>query len=305
MKKALSSWNLFWFEHDNLLGLAAMRVLLCGSMLYMYLFRIFRMEDYSAGTWIPRELSAEALPKLLQPAFSWMFWPDTLSPVMHVILIVLLFFLLLGVGGRWLMWMAWIINAGFIQRNYSVNFGADIIANLLLFYMAFTQSCARLSIIPRQNTQPQSDFVTSAFTRMIQVQMCAIYAFTGWEKLKGGTWWDGTALWSVMANPQMTTMDFTFLRDISFIFPLLAYATVIFEVYFPVMVAWSKTRHVWLSIGVGFHLGIAFLMGLFPFATVMLSSYFLFMDKGLLERMLLTCQGAARRNSFKNFGPEV
>lgn len=285
IQKALSNWNRFWFEYDNLLGLAWMRILLCASMLYMYIFRMFGMEFYSQESWIPRAMSAEALPPLLQPAFSWMFWPDSWSPVFHLALIVLLLLLLLGIGGRWIMWLAWIINSAFIQRNYSVNFGADIIANLLLFYMSFTQSCARLSVL---KTKPaQADFVTSAFTRMMMVQMCAIYAYTGWEKLKGGSWWDGTALWNVMANPQMTTWDYTFLREVPFIFPLLAYATIIFEMYFPVMVTIPRTRHLWLILGLVFHAGIAVFMGLVPFATVMVSSYFLFMDKGLLERFSL------------------
>lgn len=284
IKKYAGKWNRFWFEYDNLLGLACMRVVLCATLLYMYIFRMFNMDHYAADSWIPREISAETMPKLLQPAFSWMFWPDSLSTAMHIILIILLLLLLLGIGGRYLMWMAWIINAAFIQRNYSVNFGADIIGNLLLFYMCFTQSCARLSLVNKAKESVRADFVTSAFSRMIQVQMCAIYAFTGWEKLKGGTWWDGTALWNVMANPQMTTMDYTFLREVPFLFPLLAYATIIFEIYFPVMVAWPKTRHFWLFFGLGFHAGIAFLMGLLPFATVMVSTYFLFMDKGLLAR---------------------
>ncbi len=46
---------------------------------------------------------------------------------------------------------------------------------------------------------------------------------------------DGTALWSVMANPQMTTMDFSFLKNIPWVIPVMAYVTILFEIYFPVM----------------------------------------------------------------------
>ena len=153
----------------------------------------------------------------------------------------------MGIGGRAIMWLTWIINMGFIQRNYSVNFGADIIATLFLFYMSFTQSCERLSILNWKKAKipnVSSNMISSMMMRMMQVQISVIYAYTGWEKLKGASWWDGTALWSVMANPQMTTADFSFLRAFPWSIPILAYSTIIFEMYFPAMVAKIGRAHV-------------------------------------------------------------
>ncbi|WP_374080392.1 HTTM domain-containing protein [Bdellovibrio bacteriovorus] len=289
IKKLWSMWDRFWFAPQDLLGLAFMRVLLCGTMVYMYVVRLMNMSYYGENSWIPRSMALEALPELYRPLFLWCIWPDSLNLVMHVLLVVLLVLLTLGIGGRWLMWMAWVINMGFIQRNYSVNFGADIIATLFLFYMSFTQSCERLSVLNllRKKTAFQfSDTLSSVMIRMMQVQICVIYAYTGWEKLKGGSWWDGTALWSVMANPQMTTMDFSFLRSVPWSIPVLAYTTIIFEVYFPAMVAWPKTRNLWLLAGFFFHAGIGVFMGLGPFATTMVSTYFLFLNPLVLEQVV-------------------
>jgi len=287
MKKLWNHWEQFWFAPQNLLGLAFMRILLCGTMVYMYMVRLYNIDYYGDNSWIPRSLALEAMPDLYRPLFLWCFWPDSWNLAMHILLVVLLVLLTLGVGGRWLMGIAWIIDAGFIQRNYSVNFGADIIAALFLFYMSFTQSCERLSILNlwrKKTSFRKSDTLSSLMIRMMQVQICVIYAYTGWEKLKGGSWWDGTALWSVMANPQMTTMDFSFLRNIPWSIPVIAYLTILFEVYFPAMVAWPKTRTLWLSLGLFFHAGIGVFMGLGPFATTMVSTYFLFMDPLILER---------------------
>ncbi len=165
-----------------------MRILLCGTMLYMYVLRLFMMEYYTDASWIPRSMALEIMPDLYRPYFLWDFWPDSLNLVMALLLVAFLFLLMIGIGGRWLMWATWIINAGFLQRNYSVNFGADIIAALFLFYMSFTQSCERLSIVNlfRHKTAfKMSDTLSSAMIRMMQVQICVIYAYTGWEKLKG------------------------------------------------------------------------------------------------------------------------
>ncbi|WP_374028668.1 HTTM domain-containing protein [Bdellovibrio bacteriovorus] len=286
MKQLWQRWDRFWFAPQNLLGLAWMRIVLCGTMLYMYIIRFANLKYYTDESFIPRSLALEVMHDLYRPFFLWSFWPDSMNFAAHLLLVVLLLLLTLGVGGRWVMWLAWVINAGFIQRNYAVNFGADIIAALFLFYMSFTQSCERLSILNlwrKKTVFKESDTMSSLMIRMMQFQICVIYGYTGWEKLKGGSWWDGTALWSVLANPQMTTLDFSFLRAIPWVIPVIAYLTIIFEVYFPVMVAWPKTRYLWLLLGVGFHIGIGVFMGLGPFATTMMSTYFLFLEPRHLQ----------------------
>jgi hypothetical protein len=210
---------------------------------------------------------------------------------MHAILVVGLLLLTMGIGGRILMVITWVLTMGFMQRNYAQNFGADVIAALMMFYMLFTNSCARLSVlnlIGKRADFKKSGMLTSMMIRMMQFQICVIYGYTGWEKLKGGSWWDGTALWSVMANPQMTTMDFSFLRYAPWMIPIVAYLTIIFEVYFPVMVAWPKTRYLWLILGVFFHAGIGLFMGLGPFALVMMSTYFLFINPLILEQKVVS-----------------
>ncbi|UOF02029.1 HTTM domain-containing protein [Bdellovibrio reynosensis] len=290
MKRLWQRWDDFWFAPQSLLGLAFMRILLCGTMFYLYSVRLSNLHYYTDESWIPKSLAIEVMPELSRPLFLWAFWPDSFNPLMHGLLVFFLGCLTLGVGGRIFAALAWVIGAGFIQRNYSVNFGADIIANLFLFYMIFANSCERLSIINlfRKKTYfKNADILSSLMIRMMQFQICVIYAYTGFEKLKGGSWWDGTALWSVMANPQMTTMDFSFLRSIPWIIPIMAYLTILFEVYFPAMVAWPKTRNVWLLIGVAFHMGIGVFMGLGPFATTMMSTYFLFIDPLILEQKVL------------------
>ncbi|XGC82468.1 HTTM domain-containing protein [Bdellovibrio bacteriovorus] len=290
MKRLWQRWDDFWFAPQSLLGLAFMRILLCGTMFYLYSIRLFNLHYYTDESWIPKSLAIEVMPELSRPLFLWAFWPDSLNPLMHGLLVFFLGSLTLGIGGRIFTAAAWVIGAGFIQRNYSVNFGADIIANLFLFYMIFANSCERLSVINlfRKKTYfKNADMLSSLMIRMMQFQICVIYAYTGFEKLKGTSWWDGTALWSVMANPQMTTMDFSFLRSIPWIIPIMAYLTIIFEVYFPAMVAWPKTRNLWLLIGVAFHMGIGVFMGLGPFATTMMSTYFLFIDPLILEQKVL------------------
>ncbi len=290
IKTLLSKWDHFWFGPQNLLGLGMMRAVLCGTMFYMYAVRMFNLRYFSEGSWITKSTSWIAMPELYRPPFMWNLWPDSWSVVLHSVFVLFLFLLTLGIGGRILMMITWVLTMGFMQRNYSVNFGADVIAALFMFYMMFTNSCERFSVLNiwrKKKTFVSSDLLSSVMIRMMQVQISVIYGYTGWEKLKGGSWWDGTALWSVMANPQMTNFDFSFLRSIPWVIPVAAYLTIIFEVYFPVMVTWPKTRYLWLCLGALFHAGIGIFMGLGPFATGMMSTYFLFIDPLILEQRVI------------------
>jgi hypothetical protein len=286
--KAIQAWDHFWFAPKDLLGLALMRILLCGTLLGTYIVRQFNMEYYSDQSFIPRNMIIDLFPDGFKPGFIWFFWPDSWASGMHLVLIGLLALLTVGIGGRWIAWAAWVIDIAFMQRNYAANFGADVIGSIFLFYLAFTQSCERLSIVSlwKKKTQfKMSDTVSSFFMRMIQIQICIIYAYTGFEKLKGGTWWEGTALWSVFANPQMVAFDLTFFRYLPWLVSMIGFVTILFESYFPVMMLNKNTRYPWLVMGVGFHVGIAAMMGLWPFSLGMISTYFLFIEPQDFHKM--------------------
>ena len=111
------------------------------------------------------------------------------------------------------------------------------------------------------------------------MQICTIYMYTGFEKLKGNTWWDGTALWTVFANPQFSQFDFKFLSHVPLFFVLSTFLSVLFEIYFAPMMLHKTYRKYWLLAGVIFHISIGILLGLMAFSLVMLSTYVLFIDR--------------------------
>lgn len=290
MKKRLSQlwriWSEFWFEPQGLLNLALFRVVLCGTLFGMYSDRLRDVSlFYSDQSLVPRSLALQVIPQFLRPPFETFFWLDSQAVFFHTLLVLGLLLLTLGVGGRLLTWFVWILHISFLQRNYSVAFGADLIGGIFLLYLAFTQSCERLSLWKffRKTKSAPCDELTSVFYRMIQVQLCVIYAYTGMEKLKGSSWWDGTALWSVFANPQMVIGDLTWMRYVPYVIVFLTFATVLFEIYFPVLVWNLKARKYLLMMGVSFHCGIGFVMALWSFALIMMSPYVLFLSRERLE----------------------
>lgn len=269
---------LFENQTPELLGL--MRILLCGTLFYLACFRHLNIEQYTAESMIPRDMALGMFPDFYRPFFAFFVWPDRWAASAHLLLMALYLLNTFGLSNRIVMFVTWAIAQGFIQRNYSILFGADMIGNLLLFYLSFTKSNDYFSLKSKilKTTTAKNDLLSSVFYRLIQFQICIIYGYTGFEKLKGVTWWDGTALWTVLANPQFTNYDLIFLRHFPIVFAIGTFVTIIFEVYFPVMVAVRKTRPYWLGSGVLFHLGIGMVLSLMPFSLVMCAPYFLFLS---------------------------
>ena len=288
-KKYISEIKLFLFLQDHKERLAAFRIVLCGTLFYIACYRQLVVEQFGENALIPRAQAFAIFPDYYKPLIQLFFWPDGIAYIVHFIYIILLLAATLGILNRPFLFLTWVLAQGFIQRNYSVLFGADVIGTLLLFYLAFTncQSCYTIKNLfsklktasAEHNPNHWGDQISSLFFRLLQIQIFTIYMYTGFEKLKGTTWWDGTALWTVFVNPQFTGYDLVFLKSFPLFFAIGTFVTIVFEVYFPVMVAFRKTRYLWLGMGILFHLQIGILLSLMSFSLVMASTYFLFLDR--------------------------
>lgn len=299
ISRCLRAWSSFWFSPVPLLNLAVFRLILTAALLVMYISRHSSIQLFFSDEGIlPKSLALEVLPEFYRPAINLSFWPDSMLFLVHGIFLLSLLLVFLGVGNR-------IVSAGvgifcvyldqaFMQRNMGVLFGADQIGGIFLMYLALTNHNQYLSLSSwlkkSKKTADQmsadSDLLTSMFYRLIQVHLCIIYAYTGFEKLKGASWWDGTALWSVFANPQFVVADLTWVRHLPGVIAIVSFSTILFEIYFPALVWVKATRKPLLVLGVLFHSSIALLMALHSFAMIMLAPYILFVSPDFIAASL-------------------
>lgn len=274
---ALNQLKNFLFSNEPRPQLGLFRVLLCGNLFYIACWRHLDIEQLGPNALIPRDMALQVFPEFYRPWVQWFFWPDASVEYVHLILIGLLASATLGFSNRFFLFLTWVLHQGILNRNYAINFGADSIGGLFLFYLSFTNACEYYTL--KAKSSPKISDLSSVVYRLIQIQICIIYSYTGFEKLKGTTWWDGTALWTVFANPQFSQFDLKWMSRFPWFFPFGTFLTVIFEIYFVAMVCHPKLRKYGLAIGVIFHLGIGFLLGLMPFSLVMLATYFLFLTR--------------------------
>jgi hypothetical protein len=220
----------------------------------------------------------------------------TLSRVLHTIYVVLVGLSALGVLGRSVGWLLVLFHVVFFYRNPAAIDGSDFVCSFWLFYLSFAKTNDHFSILNyfRKNKTTEfsekSDFMSSAAFRLVQIQLCIIYGYTGLEKVRGITWWRGDAVWNAMANSQMVILDLGFMRHLPEISIAMSYLTVLWEVYFPVLVWNEKFRPWMLALGIMFHGSIAILFGLPDFSLYMLSAYFLFIPESTCRWMIQRIQ---------------
>lgn len=168
--------------------------------------------------------------------------------------------------------LALITHASLMYRNPAQAYGLDFTAS---FYFLF--SIAMSTNKPRERMSEREKTWVSIGLRLSQIQLCVIYFYAGVKKLLGPAWWQGDAIWNMVANPVVARFDWTWMGHVPLLILGLTYLTVLWETYFPVLIWTRAGRLPMLVVGVFMHLGIATTMALPCFGFAMMSIYFLFL----------------------------
>lgn len=296
-----NAWNRFWFDPADPLCLGAIRILTGAMLCYNLLVWSVDLESFFSDHGLqPRE----AIRTLYRGRFVFSFWlwlgDEYLWPVHCLCLIVAALFCL-GYAGRITSMMAFVITISYSQRVPVANFGLDQILALLCFYLSLGPCSASLSLdywirqrklrrascahadaaktkTMESHDVPQRYASARMSLRLIQLHLCAIYFWAGMSKLKGGSWWTGEALWRVIANAEYQTIDLTWMAWVPWLPFLIAHLTVLWEIFFIVLV-WNPRLRPWvLTIGTGMHFGIGAFLGMWTFGLIMAFAYLTFAD---------------------------
>ncbi|PWU19942.1 MAG: hypothetical protein C5B49_05090 [Bdellovibrio sp.] len=194
--------------------------------------------------------------------------------------------------------------------NYSRTFldGGSNLLHLVLFYMIFLAGFPHNSVKVRQSFGARaakaqvSAFGTSAGPRvgchfwrissrwallMIQLQVAVVYAVAGLTKIRGNLWTGGVALYYVEnADPFRNEFLQQLILKAPILTVILTYSIVLFQISFPWMVWFSRTRRYYVFAGTLLHLGIAFGTNLFMFGVTMCLMYLSFCEDGEAKAIL-------------------
>jgi len=247
---------------------------------------------------------------------AWSIWYHVTDPqwipATHALVLVVLFLFLIGFCTRVSSVLAWLATVSYMQRAPTTTDGMDTILNLLMLYLMIGPSGAALSVdrliargwakrqarraglpVP-QGVPPQVG--ANLALRLLQVHLCIIYLVAGLSKLQGNAWWNGTATWLTLANPEYSPIRshffysfLQFLCNHRVLWELAMTGGVAFtlavEIGFPFLVWRKSLRGKMLVMAALMHVGIAVLMGLTTFSLTMMTLLLTFTPPEWIHRL--------------------
>lgn len=179
-------------------------------------------------------------------------------------------------------------------RNIYLLDGGDNIITALLPFFFFIQSN---SLCKGYNTIMEKWKLTSNYylqklthycTLGILIQICIVYFFAGLHKLQGDVWLDGTALYYILNSSDFSAYAINeYLTSFPFIVYSMTWFTIAFQLLFPLLVWFNKTRLSMLFLGILLHLGILIFMRIDNFSFIMLACYAVFFTDEEYDRVQL------------------
>jgi hypothetical protein len=283
LANAYRGWCHFFFEADATDPMKILRILLGLLLLTAYAIRALDHSFYfDANGVLDLEKMLDSFP--MKYRWSFLIWfPGHLSlKICTGLFLLSLGTLTLGIFPRVSAFVAYLLHVSFMHRNMAIVYGLDMISAFLLFYLSFTRTDAK----PKKGSW--AAMLSSSALRLTQIQVCVIYAYSGWEKLKGLSWWKGEAIWAVVANTQIARWNMDWMAHLPLLISFATYATVLFEVYFPVLIWLRKWRPWVLALGLLLHFGIGMVVFIPFFAALMVVTYASFLTpeeaRGVLQR---------------------
>lgn len=267
------TWSRFWFEPLPAERLALPRILfgaaLVSDQLVQYLPRFARF--FGPASVAPAGLED----RWLLDRWQWTVW---LTGSDHAAVPIVLFVawvasavaMTLGWHTRTSTAACWFLTVCFRQLNPRILNGGDKALLDALFILALAPAGTALSLDARGRgaAARTAGLVPAWPVRLLQLQLCTIYCTTGLAKLvqgldfahgwptASGTWWEGTAVFYAINAVERSRHAYAQFPIPFWITAVGTYATVTWEVAFPVLVALRRTRAAALWLGLAFHLGI-------------------------------------------------
>ncbi|MFF4951219.1 HTTM domain-containing protein [Streptomyces chattanoogensis] len=138
---------------------------------------------------------------------------------------------------------------------------------------------------PRTVMEMVGNVVHAGAMLVIAVQVCLIYSASGWYKIQGSQWQDGTALYYPLHLGVYTPWPAVShaIASSSVIILILTYGTVMVEVAFAFSIFHRRLRTVMVAIMLSMHAGIGVLLGLPFFSMAMMAADLIFLPTPVLH----------------------
>jgi hypothetical protein len=310
-------WTRFWFTPSDPIVLSLLRMLVGLVALWWYLGLFTDLQHWFG----PNGLLSDEFAKQLriqadefgQERFAFSIVDLAGSAItlwiIYGIGLIAIVMMIVGLFSRVATIATLIFVLSFIHRAPILVRSVDFVLSVILFYLCIGPNGAYISIDAclRRRRQPvllapesrESQFSSAATIaiRLIQVHVVLIFFAMALAQLREDAWWQGTAVWWMMAKSDSRLVDLTGTgRAINalayeYLINFFTHLIVLYEFAFCFLI-WNRlARPILLVLGVFVWLGIALISGSVSFAVLMLIATFAFLSPDFVRGVCDKCWG--------------
>ncbi len=280
-------WNRFWFEPVSTSTFALFRIAF-GVLVFLWTVSLSPslLAFFSNNGVLPEA-------PVLGPG-AW----SVLSAFESDIAVVVVFFTLLlasicltvGFKTRLAAFLVFLCLVSLLRRNPWILNSGDLFIGVVSFYMLFMPAAAALSVDRWLRLRSNFwDFPVKPVwpLRLVQIQVSILYVTALWDKVRGTTWNDGTAVSYALRTADLARFPVPeFITDSLVISNLLTFGTLAIELALGLLV-WNRKLRPWvLLLGVSLHLGIDYAVRVGFFSYVVFVAYIAFLPPETVESWL-------------------
>jgi hypothetical protein len=293
IKTLINSVHSFFFKDHDTKGIGLFRII-WGVLLFAYfLFEVGNLDNYY-GTKSILSLKS-SLGQFNYPhlnIFQYIGVEDqTLYSFMAIYGIAIICFTI-GFYTKQTLIILFICMVSLHQRNIWLLSSCDLLIRLITFYLIFTPCERSISLDQSRLNLKQAAPVWGL--RLIQIQISVVYIWTVWQKLKGESWLDGTAVYYATRLEAFKNVELPWLLDSMFNLKVISWGTLMLEFGIGVLVWFKECKKLLVLIGIIFHLGIEVLMSIPFFEIVMI----ILLSTYILDELVFTLSKLMRNKSI-------
>lgn len=192
--------------------------------------------------------------------------------VFKILYISLSIFMIFGFVPRISALLLLILQISLLKGAPFYSYGVDFFMSMSLFYLILIPSDFAFSLKNHFCKRIGKINITS-YLRLMQLHLSIAYFFSGLIKVLGFNWRNGEAIWKAINLPFANLdfqFDFTLISEYPILFIIIGWATITIELCYPLFIWWNKTRKSWLSLTISMHIGIALVLNLYFFSSIMI-----------------------------------
>ncbi|MFN3149300.1 hypothetical protein [Bremerella sp.] len=281
-----SGWNQFWFKRDSPKTVSILRIVVgVVALIYALTFTSELAIWFADGGVLPVDRTYR-LTGASDPSVRVFYWSvfylahsSTQLYALHAVGLVSILLFAVGFKTRITSVIATVFVLSYAERAPMLMGVLEPLLCPVMIYLCLAPCGAYLSVDAwlrgrKGDTQEvPASFTAHLATRLIQVHVVAFYWMMAFAKLGNPVWWNGEAMWWLMAQPENRLVDLTFLggspgsRLIVFGW---THFVVFFELAFGLLIWFRIWRPLLAALAVLHWVGLGLVTGHWEFAILMI-----------------------------------